>query len=225
MYADRFLLCEVPPIGGAVLFPVAALIHLYCPARFTWYKDYTNPSPTWYCYSVPHQGTSIASVELNPRKIHVLNELCNNTLFVCPVIGEKYTPTLSYAISLKAGTVIVQIPLSSEESGSIRIASSHTKDGENETSEMWRNSIFPVGILFSQVELGEGQPGARCLHQASAEWRRFPFGTKVGALSQAVPWKLLHKPVSSQPLVCHLPHLLPVRGVLGPGFQQHHLQN
>lgn len=92
------------------------------------------------------------------------------------------------------------MPLPSDESGSTRIVSSHTKDGENETSEMWRNSLFPVGILFSQVELGERQPGARCLRQVSAEWRHFPFGTKVGALSQAVPWKLLHEPVSSQPL-------------------------
>lgn len=47
----------------------------------------------------PHQGTSTASVELNPRKVHILNELCNNTLFVCPVIGEKYTPILSYTIN------------------------------------------------------------------------------------------------------------------------------
>lgn len=81
---------------------------------------------------------------------------------------------------------------------------------------MWSNHLFPVGVSFSQVGLGQKQLGVWCLRQASrgngfasVEWTIFAFGTETEALGQAVPWTFLHKSVSSQPLACLLPHLPP----------------
>lgn len=165
---------------------------------------------------------------MESRRSPFLTELCNNT---CMHSNRCEVHPLHYQIENK--NFHNPDSLTPNERGSTGIASSYKREcGENGRSEMWRSNLFPGEVLCSQVEAGGGSQ--ECLHQSSrasgsasaanSGWRLFPFGTKVRALDQAVPWKLLKScqlltsrlsPASSSPSPCGSQ----------PGFQECHTQN